>query len=82
MKSIKGTKASSLTSAVYQRPSWIRLSHSPFRAYASAAAQTPDIYDVVCIGGGLAGLTLLAALRTPFHSYHNNLTEQRLRLGN
>ncbi|KAL2134132.1 hypothetical protein VTI74DRAFT_955 [Chaetomium olivicolor] len=32
------------------------------RAYASAAAQ-PDIYDVVCVGGGPAGLSLLTALR-------------------
>ncbi|KAK3310688.1 uncharacterized protein B0T15DRAFT_407930 [Chaetomium strumarium] len=32
------------------------------RSYASAAVQ-PDIYDVVCVGGGPAGLSLLAALR-------------------
>ncbi|KAK8082197.1 hypothetical protein PG996_000978 [Apiospora saccharicola] len=32
------------------------------RAYASAASQ-PDIYDVVCVGGGPAGLSLLTALR-------------------
>ncbi|SPQ18584.1 822565e6-923b-4967-acae-e98ff35701f2 [Thermothielavioides terrestris] len=32
------------------------------RTYASAAAQ-PDIYDVVCVGGGPAGLSLLTALR-------------------
>ncbi|KAK7970592.1 ubiquinone biosynthesis mono0xygenase COQ6 [Apiospora saccharicola] len=33
------------------------------RAYASAASQ-PDIYDVVCVGGGPAGLSLLTALRS------------------
>ncbi|KAG7292626.1 hypothetical protein NEMBOFW57_002661 [Staphylotrichum longicolle] len=32
------------------------------RSYASAAAK-PDIYDVVCVGGGPAGLSLLTALR-------------------
>ncbi|KAK8049671.1 monooxygenase-like protein [Apiospora phragmitis] len=33
------------------------------RTYASAASQ-PDIYDVVCVGGGPAGLSLLTALRS------------------
>ncbi|KAJ5109144.1 hypothetical protein N7456_005819 [Penicillium angulare] len=33
------------------------------RRFASATAQKPDIYDVVCVGGGPAGLGLLAALR-------------------
>ncbi|KAL2165919.1 hypothetical protein VTG60DRAFT_3610 [Thermothelomyces hinnuleus] len=33
------------------------------RAYSSTAAQQPDIYDVVCVGGGPAGLSLLTALR-------------------
>ncbi|KAK4248155.1 hypothetical protein C7999DRAFT_31349 [Corynascus novoguineensis] len=32
------------------------------RAYSSTAAQ-PDVYDVVCVGGGPAGLSLLTALR-------------------
>lgn len=31
------------------------------RKYATAA--TSDIYDVVCVGGGPAGLSLLTALR-------------------
>jgi ubiquinone biosynthesis monooxygenase Coq6 len=35
----------------------------PTRSYATAAAAKPDIYDVVCVGGGPAGLSLLAALR-------------------
>src|SRR5512140_3079880 len=33
------------------------------RAYAGTASRD-DIYDVVCVGGGPAGLSLLAALRT------------------
>ena len=35
------------------------------RRYATAAS--PDIYDVVCVGGGPAGLSLLTALRTYNH---------------
>lgn len=30
---------------------------------ASTSAETPDIYDVVCVGGGPAGLSLLAGLQ-------------------
>lgn len=33
------------------------------RGFASKLDQTPEIYDVVCVGGGPAGLGLLAALR-------------------
>lgn len=33
------------------------------RRLATQAGRTPDIYDVVCVGGGPAGLGLLAALR-------------------
>ncbi|KAI2623572.1 ubiquinone biosynthesis hydrox [Hypomontagnella submonticulosa] len=33
------------------------------RSYANASSQQPDIYDVVCVGGGPAGLSLLTALR-------------------
>ncbi|KAF7713917.1 Ubiquinone biosynthesis hydroxylase [Penicillium ucsense] len=33
------------------------------RRLATQAGPTPDIYDVVCVGGGPAGLGLLAALR-------------------
>ena len=32
------------------------------RRYASSASVNPDIYDVVCVGGGPAGLSLLAGL--------------------
>lgn len=32
------------------------------RRFASQPEQVPDIYDVVCVGGGPAGLGLLAAL--------------------
>ncbi|OTA93670.1 hypothetical protein M434DRAFT_30805 [Hypoxylon sp. CO27-5] len=34
------------------------------RSYTSASSQHPDIYDVVCVGGGPAGLSLLTALRS------------------
>ncbi|KAB5580168.1 hypothetical protein GE09DRAFT_1081182 [Coniochaeta sp. 2T2.1] len=44
------------------------LQRQPLRRYASAAATSssskPDIYDVVCVGGGPAGLSLLTALRS------------------
>ncbi|KAH8697768.1 hypothetical protein BGW36DRAFT_174902 [Talaromyces proteolyticus] len=33
------------------------------RGFSSAIGETPDIYDVVCVGGGPAGLALVAALR-------------------
>ncbi|ROW02032.1 hypothetical protein VPNG_07681 [Cytospora leucostoma] len=39
-----------------------QIGRSSRRSYASTAQQ-PDIYDVVCVGGGPAGLSLLAALR-------------------
>lgn len=45
----------------------IRPLRSGRRTYATvrAGAGVPDeIYDVVCVGGGPAGLALLAALRT------------------
>ncbi|KAI9834754.1 MAG: hypothetical protein M1819_002840 [Sarea resinae] len=34
------------------------------RGYATAATKTPEIFDVVCVGGGPAGLSLLTALRS------------------
>ncbi|KAF6842899.1 ubiquinone biosynthesis mono0xygenase COQ6 [Colletotrichum musicola] len=46
------------------------------RSYASASAASaaePDVYDVVCVGGGPAGLSLLTALRA-------NPTTSRLRV--
>ncbi|OJJ49299.1 hypothetical protein ASPZODRAFT_150200 [Penicilliopsis zonata CBS 506.65] len=36
---------------------------APRRRFSSKPAQNPEIYDVVCVGGGPAGLGLLAALR-------------------
>ena len=35
----------------------------PLTRPASSAAVTPDLYDVVCVGGGPAGLSLLAGLK-------------------
>ncbi|KAG8165236.1 hypothetical protein KVR01_005511 [Diaporthe batatas] len=46
---------------VCRRCSW-QVGRSLRRSYASTAGQ-PDIYDVVCVGGGPAGLSLLTALR-------------------
>ncbi|KAI5918272.1 hypothetical protein F4810DRAFT_597104 [Camillea tinctor] len=40
-----------------------RLGPRLVRSYASASGAEPDIYDVVCVGGGPAGLSLLTALR-------------------
>ncbi|KAJ9216614.1 hypothetical protein DTO166G4_1830 [Paecilomyces variotii] len=36
---------------------------SPRRQFASATNNVPEVYDVVCVGGGPAGLGLLTALR-------------------
>jgi ubiquinone biosynthesis monooxygenase Coq6 len=33
------------------------------RRFASSSSASPEIYDVVCVGGGPAGLSLLAGLR-------------------
>ena len=34
------------------------------RRFASSSATVPEIYDVVCVGGGPAGLSLLTGLRS------------------
>jgi hypothetical protein len=49
-------RALSLRSAVWVR---VRLD----RRFASSSADAPEIYDVVCVGGGPAGLSLLAGIR-------------------
>ena len=45
---------------VFQLPPVVR--HKLFTT--ASAASTPEIYDVVCIGGGPAGLSILSALRS------------------
>ncbi|KAM3522922.1 hypothetical protein NHJ13051_005382 [Beauveria bassiana] len=40
-----------------------RLTPAVRRSYSATAAPAQDIYDVVCVGGGPAGLSLLTALR-------------------
>jgi ubiquinone biosynthesis monooxygenase Coq6 len=42
------------------------------RAFSNTpnARATPDIYDVVCVGGGPAGLALVAALRMSIRSFN------------
>lgn len=49
-------RALSLRSAVIVR---VRLD----RRFASSSASAPEVYDVVCVGGGPAGLSLLAGLK-------------------
>lgn len=47
------------------------------RAFSGTAIArtTPDIYDVVCVGGGPAGLALVAALRMSLLSLNSFLIE-------
>lgn len=33
------------------------------RRFATSSANAPEVYDVVCVGGGPAGLSLLAGLK-------------------
>jgi ubiquinone biosynthesis monooxygenase Coq6 len=40
---------------------WVRL--QPQRRFASSSADGPEVYDVVCVGGGPAGLSLLTGLK-------------------
>ncbi|KAF2682754.1 ubiquinone biosynthesis hydrox [Lentithecium fluviatile CBS 122367] len=49
-------RALSSTPAIHNR---VRLQ----RRFASSSSDTPEIYDVICVGGGPAGLSLLAGLK-------------------
>lgn len=40
---------------------WVR--PQPQRRFASSAADALEVYDVVCVGGGPAGLSLLTGLK-------------------
>lgn len=44
-------------------PSVIWVRHLPHRRFASSSAAAPEVYDVVCVGGGPAGLSLLTGLK-------------------
>lgn len=48
-----------LLSSRYPVPARTRL----HRGFASASADAPEVYDVVCVGGGPAGLSLLSGLK-------------------
>ncbi|RAQ99702.1 ubiquinone biosynthesis monooxygenase coq6 [Stemphylium lycopersici] len=41
---------------------WVRV--QPHRRFASSSADAPEVYDVVCVGGGPAGLSLLTGLKS------------------
>ena len=40
---------------------WVRL--RPQQRFASSSANAPEVYDVVCVGAGPAGLSLLTGLK-------------------
>lgn len=48
------------------------------REYATIASSRPEIFDVVCVGGGPAGLSLLTALRKSYSAYFSQWYQQRL----
>ncbi|KAI4676666.1 uncharacterized protein J4E84_009501 [Alternaria hordeiaustralica] len=52
----RGPRALSSRSAV-----WVHV--RPQRRFASSSATAPEVYDVVCVGGGPAGLSLLTGLK-------------------
>ena len=54
-------------------PSCAKSSQLNSKNYATAVS--PEIYDVVCIGGGPAGLSLLTALRACTKSWKLDLID-------
>ncbi|MCJ1375785.1 putative ubiquinone biosynthesis monooxygenase [Loxospora ochrophaea] len=58
---------------VYLCSSCAKLLKRGRRRYATASRETPDLYDVVCVGGGPAGLSLLTALRASPTTSHLKL---------
>ncbi|KAG7150313.1 hypothetical protein HYQ46_000753 [Verticillium longisporum] len=73
-KKKKGVEEQKMPEAVHRAGARVvRAATRNRRSFAIAAASNPDIYDVVCVGGGPAGLSLLAALRS-------NPTTSRLRV--
>jgi len=61
MDSIKKRAAAYVCRSCTQRG--LRARSQQSRRTYSTGTQQPDIYDVVCVGGGPAGLSLLTALR-------------------
>lgn len=55
----------------YSYPSCAKSLQRKSREYATAASS--DIYDVICVGGGPAGLSLLTALRKEVLCFFNHL---------
>jgi ubiquinone biosynthesis monooxygenase Coq6 len=51
------------TPRVLRAPPATRISIRLHRRFASGSADVPQVYDVVCVGGGPAGLSLLAGLK-------------------
>lgn len=47
----------------FSSPAILRTQLRSHRRFASSSADVPDVYDVVCVGGGPAGLSLLAGLK-------------------
>lgn len=62
MQSIRSLRSSTLTPAILRiaYPRWASLR---IRSFATSHAGAPDIYDVVIVGGGPAGLSLASSLR-------------------
>lgn len=55
-----------------------RIIRAGARRYATIASSRPEIFDVVCVGGGPAGLGLLTALRKSYSAYLTQWYQQRL----
>lgn len=66
-RSLLGTSSFVCRSCIRQHRSQLRRSYAT-SPNSSSTSSTSNIYDVVCVGGGPAGLSLLTALRTNRYS--------------